>query len=105
MCPPGNGCGWQTRSRSDRNIAVHSAAKDAAQVPMLLYGLSAIPIPGWSHPMIKRISDFEKKGSFTHQLGNETLVLPLKLPLHFTLRILNFLETADRMNIENRRPF
>ena len=32
-------------------------------------------------------------------------VFPMKLPLRFTLKILNFLlETADRMNVENRSP-
>ena len=45
MCPPGNGYALQARFRSGRSIAVHRAAKDAAQVPMLLYGLSGIPIP------------------------------------------------------------
>ena len=35
----------QARFRSGRSIAVHRAAKDAAQVPMLLYGLLGIPIP------------------------------------------------------------
>ena len=45
MRPPGNGYALQARFRSGRSIAVHRAAKDAAQVPMLLYGLSGIPIP------------------------------------------------------------
>ena len=45
MCLPGNGYALQARFRSGRSIAVHRAAKDAAQVPMLLYGLSGIPIP------------------------------------------------------------
>ena len=45
MHPPGNGYALQARFRSGRSIAVHRAAKDAAQVPMLLYGLSGIPIP------------------------------------------------------------
>ena len=45
MCPPGNGYALQARFRSGRSIAVHRAARDAAQVPMLLYGLSGIPIP------------------------------------------------------------
>ena len=45
MCPPGNGYALQARFRSGRSIAVHRVAKDAAQVPMLLYGLLGIPIP------------------------------------------------------------
>ena len=42
---PRNRYALQARFHSGRSIAVHRAAKNAAQVPMLLYGLSSISIP------------------------------------------------------------
>ena len=41
-CPPASMYCYRTRFRSGRNAAVHRSAKDALQVPALLYGAYAI---------------------------------------------------------------
>ena len=42
--PPGDRYCYRTRFRSGRNAAVHRSAKDALQVPALLYGAYTIPV-------------------------------------------------------------
>ena len=60
--PPGDRYCYRTRFRSGRNAAVHRSAKDALQVPALLYGAYTIPVSRllYSHPE-KRISNGRNK--------------------------------------------
>ena len=68
--PPGDRYCYRTRFRSGRNAAVHRSAKDALQVPALLYGAYTIPVSRLLsfHPE-KRISNGRNKaGSFSTKI-------------------------------------